>query len=202
MLKITSTYILAFKPALTQQNKSTITMSGLKNLLITLLITIFITAIGGFMVDKSAEAMTQSFQWNGKTGYSARGKFSYDEAKVAKTIVEQGAGKTNSLKSLIVTFYNPSGEPISTYENVINGIASGNYFEFHFDRVKQKLFGSIDLGGEFAGEMYLKGEVDRQLSLIEVDSSSIDRTVDKDFGAIVETQNVTPLQEINQNLST
>ena len=195
MLKITSTYILTFKPVLTQQNKSTITMSGLKNLLITLLITIFITAISGFMLDRSAEAMTQSFQWTGKTGYSARGRFSYDEAKVAKTIAEQGAGKTNILKSLIVTFYNPSGEPISTYENVVNGIASGNYFEFHFDPVKQKLFGSIDLGGEFADEMYLKGEVDRQLSLIEVDSSGIDRTIDRDLGAIVETRNFTSLQD-------
>ena len=160
-------------------------MSGLKNLLITLLITIFITAISGFMVDRPAEAMTQSFQWTGKAGYSARGRFSYDETEVFTTISEQGAGKTNILKSLIVTFYNPSGEPISTYENVVNGIASGNYFEFHFNPITQKLFGSIDLGGEFAGEMYLKGEVDRQLSSIEVDSSGIDRTVDKNLGAIL-----------------
>ena len=185
MPKVTSTYILTVEPVLTQQNKSTITMSGLKNLLITLLITIFITAIGGFIVIKSVEAMTQSFQWTGKTGYSAQGKFSYDEAEVSETISEQGVGKTDTLKSLIVTFYSPSGEPITTYKNVVNGMAQGNYFEFHFDPVKQKLFGQIDLGGEFSGEMYLKGTVDRELSLIEVESSGIDRTLDQDSGSVM-----------------
>ena len=160
-------------------------MPGLKNLLITLLITISINVLGGFMLTQSAEAMTQSFQWTGKTGYSALGQFSYDEKEVSRTISEQGSGKTNSLKSLIVTFYDPSGEPISTYKNVVNGMAEGNYFEFHFDPVKQKLVGSIDLGGEFAGEMYLKGEVERELSLIGVEQSGIDRTIDKSSGTIV-----------------
>ena len=160
-------------------------MSGLRNLLITLLITIFITVTGGFMVTKSAEAMTQSFQWTGKTGYSAQGKFSYDEAQVPRTISEQGMRKTKTLKSLMITFYNPSGEPINTYENVVNGMAQGNYFEFHFNPVTQKLFGQIDLGGELAGEMYLKGTVDRELSLIEVEQFGIDRTIDKDAGYVV-----------------
>ena len=160
-------------------------MPGLKNLLITLLITISINVLGGFMLTQSAEAMTQSFQWTGKTGYSALGQFSYDEKEVSRTISERGTGKTNSLKSLIVTFYAPSGEPISTYKNVVNGMADGNYFEFHFDPITQKLFGSIDLGGEFAGEMYLKGEVERELSLIGVEQSGIDRTIDKSTGTIV-----------------
>ncbi|MDJ0686999.1 MAG: hypothetical protein QNJ41_00660 [Xenococcaceae cyanobacterium MO_188.B32] len=44
---------------------------------------------------------------------------------------------------------------------------------------------SIDLGGEFAGEMYLKGEVERELSLIGVEQSGIDRTIDKSTGTIV-----------------
>ena len=168
-------------------------MLSLKNILITLFLTIAIAVASNSIIITSAEAMTQSFQWTGTTGYSASGKFSYDEGQVSRTISEQGAGKTHTLKSLSVTFYAPSGKPITTYENVINGIAEGNYFEFHFDPVKQKLFGSIDLGGEFAGEMYLKGEVERELSLIEVDKSGIERTLDKDSDAVVETQDFTSL---------
>ena len=160
-------------------------MLNLKNLWLTLSITILIVIASGFILVPSAEAITQSFQWTGKIGYSARVRFSYDEEKVAKTISEQGAGKTNTLKSLIVTFYNSSGQPIGTYENVVNGMAGGNYFEFHFDPITQKLFGSIDLGGEFANEMYLKGTIERELSLLEVEQSGIDRTVDKDKGHIV-----------------
>ena len=154
-------------------------MSGLRNLFITLLITLLIIFTSEFMLTKSAEANTQSFQWTGKTGYSAQGKFSYDETKALGTISEQGAGKTDTIESLIVTFYNPSGEPINTYHNVFNGISGGNYFEFHYDLVNQKLLGSLDLGGEFAGEMYLKGTVDGELSLIKVEQPGIDRIIDK-----------------------
>ena len=159
-------------------------MLSLKNILIALSITIFITVTNSLILVTSAEAMTQSFQWTGTTGYSAQGKFSYDEGQVSTTISEQRAGKTHTLQSLSVTFYSPSGETISTYENVVNGVARGNYFEFHFDPVKQKLLGSIDLGGEFVNEMYLKGQVDRELSLIEVEQSGLDRTLDKDSGSI------------------
>ena len=157
-------------------------MSGLRNLFITLLITLLIIFTGGFMFTQSAEARTQSFQWTGKRGYSAQGKFSYDETKALESISEQGAGKTDTVESLVVTFYNPSGEPINTYHNVFNGISGGNYFEFHFDLVNQKLLGSIDLGGEFAGEIYLKGTVDEELSLIKVEQPGIDRIIDKDIG--------------------
>lgn len=163
-------------------------MPGLKTLLLTLLITILITFTGGFAVAKSAEATTQRFQWTGKTGYYAQGTFSYDEEQASTTISEQGAGKTTTLNSLIVTFYNPSGEAINTYKNVVNGVAEGNYFEFHFDRVNQKLFGSLDLGGELAGEMYLKGKVARELALIKVEQSGIDSTLDQDTGTFTSNE--------------
>ena len=153
-------------------------MSGLRNLFITLLITLFIIFTGGFMFTTSAEASTQSFQWTGKTGYSAQGQFSYDETKALGTISEQGAGKTDTVESLVVTFYDPSGEAMNTYHNVLNGMSGGNYFEFHYDLANQKLLGSIDLGGEFAGEMYLKGTVDGELSLIKVEQPGIDRIID------------------------
>ena len=168
-------------------------MSVLRKLFFSLLICISIAILGGYLAVKPAIAMTQSFQWAGRAGYSARGEFSYDETKVSSTIAEHGVGKTNILQSLIVTFYNPAGETISSYHNVVDGMAGGNYFEFHFDPATQKLFGSIDIGGALAGEMYLKGEIDRELALIEVEKSGIDRTLDTDNG-LVETQDLASLQ--------
>jgi len=142
-----------------------------------------------------AEAVTQNFQWTGSTGYSVRGTFSYDETTATKIISEKGAGQTNNLKSLTVTFYTPSGEPIHgaykprpsragtapyQYENVVDGKSQGNYFEFNFAPTTKQLFGSIDLGGEQSGELFLKGTVERELSLIEIEPSGDEHLLDSD----------------------
>lgn len=155
-------------------------MCGLRKLFFTLLIYISIAIMGGYLAIKPVMAMTQSFQWAGKTGYSAQGEFSYDETKVSKIIAEHGVGKTHALQSLIITFYNPAGKVVGSYHNVVDGVAGGNYFEFHFDPTTQKLFGSIDVGGNLAGEMYLKGDIEGELALITVEPSGIDRTLDTD----------------------
>jgi hypothetical protein len=154
-------------------------MLSLKNLLVTLSIVIFITLISGFVLVASAEATAVSFQWTGKTGYSAKGLFSYDPPSVPKIISEKGAGKTNGLQSLVVTFYAPSGEPIGTYEDVVDGVAKGHYFEFNFNTTTQQVVGRVDLGGELAGEIYLKGTVDDNLSLFSVDKSGSERIIDR-----------------------
>jgi hypothetical protein len=157
-------------------------MLSLKNLLLTLSVAISIFLVSGLAIFDSAEAVTISFQWTGKTGYSAKGSFSYDEKMDSKTISEKGAGKTNSLQSLEVIFYAPSGEPMSTYEDVVNGVAKGQYFEFNFDTVTQQVFGRIDIGGELFGETYLKGTINSELSLFNVGESNFDRIIDSDSG--------------------
>ena len=153
-------------------------MCGFTKRFFTLIIFISIAIMGGCLAVKPAMAMTQSFQWTGKTGYSAEGKFSYDENKVSRIIAEQGVGKTHDLQSLMVTFYNPEGKVIDSYQNVVSGVAEGNYFEFHFNPATQKLFGSIDVGGSLAGEMYLKGDIEGELALITIEPSGVDRTLD------------------------
>ncbi|AFY76925.1 MAG: hypothetical protein IGR93_05305 [Hydrococcus sp. C42_A2020_068] len=154
-------------------------MLSLKNLLVTFSIVIFITLASGLGLVAPAEATTVSFQWTGKAGYSAKGLFSYDPPTVPTIVSEKGAGKTNVLQSLVVTFYTPSGAPIGTYDNVVNGVAQGHFFEFNFDPTTQQIVGRVDLGGELAGEIYLKGTVDDELSLFSVDKSGFERIIDR-----------------------
>jgi hypothetical protein len=126
----------------------------------------------------SALAATQKFQFQSQTGYSVRGIFDYDGVTEGKIISAKGGGKTDNLQSLTVSFYDPQGKLIRTYDNVVNGTAGGNYFEFHFDTKNRQLIGNLDLGGEVAGEMYVKGTMAGELNLIEVDSSDRDRVLD------------------------
>ena len=126
----------------------------------------------------TAIATTQDLQINSKAGYTVQARFSYDDTKNIGVIRESGRGKTKAIDSLVVSFYDPAGKTIASYNNVADGVATGDYFEFNFDPTTQQLLEQIDLGGESAGQMYLKGEVDRELSLIEIDASGEEKTID------------------------
>ncbi|GAB4525970.1 MAG: hypothetical protein Tsb0014_05800 [Pleurocapsa sp.] len=126
-----------------------------------------------------AAAITQKYQWTGTKGYSVTAIFSYDETKVSEIISEQGNGKTDQLQSLTVTFYNPDGERIREYQNVIDGVAQGNYFQFNFDPKTQQVLNDIDLGGEVAGDIYLKGKSNDSLSLVTVEPSGKEKIIDR-----------------------
>ena len=126
----------------------------------------------------TAIAITQDLQINSKVGYTVKARFSYDDTENTGVIKESGKGETQAIDSLVVSFYNPAGEMIASYNNIADGVATGDYFEFNFDPATQQLLGEIDLGGETAGEMYLKGEVDRELSLIEIDASGEEKAID------------------------
>ena len=93
-------------------------------------------------------------------------------------IREHGQGKTEVIDSMKVSFYNPDGELIADYNNIVNGVVMSNYFEFSFDPATKQLSGSIDIGGESAGEIYLKGDANRELSLIEVNELGEEKAVD------------------------
>ena len=137
-----------------------------------------IVILANFCFPMTAIATTQDLQINSTAGYTIEARFSYDETKNIEVIRESGRGKTQAIDSLVVSFYNPAGEMIASYDNITDGIATGEYFEFNFDPTTQQLLGEIDLGGESAGEMYLKGEVDRELSLIEIDASGEEKAID------------------------
>lgn len=132
-----------------------------------------------------AQAITVNFNWNGNNNYSALGSFSYDENTAPATFSEKGAVQTHILQSLNVSFFDPLKNLIATYNNVVNGTSIPKYFQFNFNTVTQEIFGFIDLGGEVAGDTYLKGTVNSDLSVFQVPQSGSDIRIDSNSGAIV-----------------
>ena len=124
-----------------------------------------------------ANAVTQNLQFNSPKGYRIETSFSYDAAN-ADMFAEHGRGKAKVLDSLKVSFYDPAGQAIASYDNIVDGTVRGDYFEFNYDPVTQQLKGELDLGGESAGEMYLKGEANGNLSLIWIEESGEERIID------------------------
>lgn len=126
-----------------------------------------------------ALALTQELQFNTAAGYIVKTTFSYNEAQKAEIISEHGQGKTAFIDSMKVSFYQPSGELIANYDNIVDGIVKGTYFEFNFNPATQQLSGSLDIGGESAGEIYLRGKANQELSLIEVTQSGKEKVLDQ-----------------------
>ncbi|MEM8673677.1 MAG: hypothetical protein AAGF83_07370 [Cyanobacteria bacterium P01_G01_bin.67] len=126
-----------------------------------------------------AYAVTQELQINGDRGYQVQTIFSYDEREHSKALAKQERDVIEAIDNLRVSFYDPSGSMIASYDNIVDGVAQGSYFEFHYDPIKQKLWGEIDLGGETVGEMYLKGNVAEELALIKVEASGEEKIVDR-----------------------
>ena len=136
-----------------------------------------------------AEAITVNFTWQGNQGYSATGTFNYDQKTAPIILSETGVGTTQALESLTVSFADPSNQPIKTYDNINDGISTGNYFQFNFNTMTQNIIGLIDIGGELPGDIYLKGTVDNDLSLIQVSASGAEKIVDSNSGTIVVQSN-------------
>ena len=93
-----------------------------------------------------ANAVTQNLQFNSPKGYTIETSFSYDAANskaialnkglarmYSRPIAEHGGGKSNVLDSLKVSFYDPAGKAIASYDNIVDGVGRGDYFEFNYD---------------------------------------------------------------------
>jgi hypothetical protein len=129
------------------------------------------------------QAETIEFQWSGKGGYTVWGWFQYDETTAPLIFTEAGSGQTQVLERLQISFHDPAGREIASYDNVIDGVAKAEYFQFNFDRQRGKIFGNIDLGGESSGETYWKGVVNDSLSIFQVDGE--DSVMDSDSSPII-----------------
>jgi hypothetical protein len=127
----------------------------------------FVGEIGNVVGEVAiAEAITMNFQWTGEKGYSAKVVFSYDEQVNSAQIIEESRGKAKIIENLTVSFYNPAGQSLESYDNIKQGVSQFPYFKFNFDPQKQKITGLIDLGGASSGEIYLKGIVEENLKLL------------------------------------
>jgi len=132
-----------------------------------------------------AQAVTVNFTWQGNQGYSAIGTFNYDQKTAPVILSEKGVGKTEVLENFTVSFADPQNYSITTYDTVVNGVSTGNYFQLKFNTITQEFIGLIDIGGESAGEIYLKGTVDTDLSLIQVSTSGKEEVIDSNSGTIL-----------------
>jgi len=147
-------------------------------IIIYLLIIILINVVGEIAI---AEAVTTKCYWTGEKGYSAEVIFSYDEQLIPSQIIEEGRGKTEIIQDLTVSFYNPAGQFLGSYDNIKQGISQFPYFKFNFDHQKQQVTGLIDLGGASSGELYLKGIVQENLKLFKIDQSGKETIYDENI---------------------
>ncbi|MGH2413088.1 MAG: PEP-CTERM sorting domain-containing protein, partial [Microcystaceae cyanobacterium] len=111
----------------------------------TLIILLITTLILLFYDVQPSQATTYKFELHGHDGYAAKVLFSYDEKSAPEAFSEFGKGKTNALESLVVTFFDPLGKPIATYNNVVNGVSNQDFLRFNFDTNTQELFGFFDV---------------------------------------------------------
>ena len=133
-------------------------------------------ALMNFAWISPAIAIERSFELNSDRGYRLETNFAYKRVEDSP-ISERGKGKTQAIDFLQVRFYAPDGKMIASYDNIVDGIARGEYFEINYDPKTQKLSGNLDLGGESAGEIYLKGNMSEGLSLIEVEPTGEEKVI-------------------------
>ena len=141
------------------------------------LITIVALALSNLLVTLPARAVTQDLQLKSDRGYRVEASFSYND-ELQETINERGKGEAKALDFMQVRFYDREGNAIASYDDIFDGVVRGNYFEFNYDPRSQQLLGNVDLGGEAAGEIYLKGNVEEGFALIKVEPSGAERTID------------------------
>lgn len=159
----------------------------IKNSLTKVILLTTLTLFFTLMSISPAQAMTVNFSWQGNQEYSATGSFTYHAPNTATIISEKGKGETQYIENLTVSFFDKFHQPIATYNNVINGVATAEYFVFNFNPNTQEIVDFIDIGGEFPQDIYLKGIVNIDLSLIQINDSGSEVTVDRNSGAIATT---------------
>ncbi len=95
-----------------------------------------------------AQAADFNFSWKGDKGYSATGTFSYDETKAPAVISESGAGPTQFLQSLDISFFDPAQNLLETGSEIANGVSNDRYLRFDFDTQSKNISVlDADIGG-------------------------------------------------------
>lgn len=167
----------------------------MKNILTKLAATAVTSAILSVASGQEAQAISFNFDWQGDGGYSAKGMFSYDETTAPAIISESGAGATNNLESLMVSFFDPSNNPLQSFNTVSNGVSESPFFNFNFDTSTQTLFGAFNVGGGTGviGEQFFSGTIGSLFRLRQdVDQMGTSIELDRNSGAITVTAKSVP----------
>jgi hypothetical protein len=112
-----------------------------------------VSSVATFANIPSANAALFGLNWEGDQGYSAEGKFSFDDSFLG-TVVNQ-----EQLNTFTLSFFNPTGDLLKTFAyNFSNPSTSpSSSFNFNFDTVTQTVLQSgnfdtstgFDLGSDF-----------------------------------------------------
>ncbi|MEA5537389.1 PEP-CTERM sorting domain-containing protein [Crocosphaera sp. XPORK-15E] len=145
-------------------------------------------------IAQQAQAISFNFSWQGDGGYSAQGMFGYDETTAPAIIAESGAGATNDLQFLMVSFFDSANNPLQSFNTVVNGVSESPFFAFNFDTSTQTLFGAFDVGGGTGviGEQFFGGTIGGLLTLNQ-DVNQVDQFIEldrQDPGVITVTEKV------------
>jgi PEP-CTERM motif len=167
----------------------------MKNIFTKIAATAVTSAVLSMASGQEAQAISFNFDWQGDAGYSAKGMFSYDETTAPAIISESGAGATNNLESLMVSFFDPSGNSLQSFNTVSNGVSESRFFQFNFDTSTQTLFGAFNVGGgqDVIGEQFFSGTVGSLFRLRQdVDQMGTSIELDRNSGAITVTAKSVP----------
>jgi hypothetical protein len=110
-----------------------------------------------------------------------QGEFGYDETTAPIIISESGAGPTNVLDFLTVSFFDPSGNLTQSFNTVTGGISQSSFFAFNFNTTTHTLFGNFNVGGGTGviGEQFFTGTIGGLLELRQdVDQISASNLLD------------------------
>jgi len=107
-----------------------------------------VTTTSVLAIMNPAQAIDYNFSWKGDNGYSATGAFSYDETTAPAVISESGAGSTQFLQSLSVSFFDPGQNLLESGSSVVNGVSSDRFLRFDFDTQSRNISVlDVDAGG-------------------------------------------------------
>jgi hypothetical protein len=163
----------------------------MKNILTKIAATAAASVALSLVVAQQAQAISFNFNWQGNGGYSAKGMFSYDETTAPTIISERGAGQTDYLQSLSVSFFDPNNNPLQSFNTVTNGVSESDFFRFNFNTSTQTLFSNFNVGGGqgVIGEQFLSGTIGSFLRLgQDVNQMGTSITLDSNSGEITVTQ--------------
>jgi hypothetical protein len=138
-----------------------------------------------------AQAISFNFNWQGNNGYSAKGTFSYNGATAPAIISESGAGSTDYLQSLSVSFFDPANNPLQSYNTVVGGVSNSNFFAFNFDTTTHTLFGNFNVGGgpSTVGTQFFSGNIGGLLRLREIGTNG-DILLDSQEPGVIITEKI------------
>lgn len=164
----------------------------MKNTLNKIAIATVATAVLPLAIAHPAQAIAFHFNWQGDAGYSAIGSFGYDETTAPSIISEAGPGSTSVLDFLTVSFFDPSNNPLQSFNTVAGGVSNSAFFAFNFDTSTQTLFGTFNVGGgtSTVGTQFFNGTIGGLLRLREIGSSGNILLDSQDPGVVTVTEKV------------